>query len=164
MQPVPPEVIAVFHHFRTAEFTTLAGDGTPITWPVIVLYDEPSGAFISATSIGLPHKAYNIRRHPRVALLFSEPKASGLIGAPAVLVQGDAQAAEDITSVAGLEALWEKIYRFQPPSKVTSSTPFSRWLMDWFYMRVKIVTVPKRIQWWANGDFSRPPQEVADVG
>ena len=105
MQPLPPEVIAVFHHFRTAEFTNLAKDGTPITWPVTALYDEPSGTFITATSIGLPRRPFNIRRNPRVALLFSEPKASGLTGAPAVLVQGDAQAADDVTSVGGLEAL-----------------------------------------------------------
>ena len=162
--PLPPAVVAVFHNFRTAEFTTLAKDGTPITWPVTALYDEASGTFVTATSIGLPQKAYNIRRNPRVALLFSEPRASGLSAAPAVLVQGDAHAAENITSVAGLEALWEKIYRFQPPSKVTSSTALSRYLMDWYYMRLKIVTVPKRIRWWANGDFMRPPEEVAHVG
>jgi len=162
--PLPPEVVAVFHNFRTVEFTTLAKDGTPITWPVTALYDEPSGTFVTATSIGLPNKAFNIRRNPRVALLFSEPKASGLSGAPAVLVQGLAQAAEDLTSVAGLEALWEKIYRFQPAGKATSATWLSRYLMDWYYMRLKIVTTPQRVLWWAAGDFSRPPQEAGHVG
>jgi general stress protein 26 len=161
---LPADVVAVFHNFRTAEFTTLAKDGTPITWPVTALYEEASGTFVTATAIGLPQKAYNIRRNPRVALLFSEPRASGLAGAPAVLVQGLAQVADDITSVAGLEGLWEKIYRFQPPSKVTSSNALMRYLMDWYYMRLKIVTTPQRVLWWAQGDFSRAPQEAGHVG
>ena len=162
--PLPPDVLAVFHNFRTAEFTTIARDGTPITWPVTALYEAESGVFITATSIGLPNKAFHVRRYPRVALLFSEPKASGLHAPPAVLVQGQAQVDERVTTVEGLEALWEKIYRFQPPAKVTSSSPLSRYLMDWYYMRLRIRTVPRRIVWWPNGDFSRPPEAVADVG
>jgi len=161
---IPAEVLAVFHHFRTAEFSTIAKDGTPIAWPVTPLYQEDSGTFITATSIGLPNKAFNIRRNPRVALLFSEPKASGLPAAPAVLVQGQAQVDDTITTLAGLEALWEKIYRFQPPGSQISSSPLSRYLMDWYYMRLRIVTVPQRIAWWPNGDFSHPPQVVANVG
>jgi hypothetical protein len=162
--PIPADVLAVFHHFRTAEFTTIAKDGTPITWPVTVLYQEDSGAFVTATSIGLPNKAFNIRRNARVALLFSEPKASGLSSPPAVLVQGDAQVADAVTTLEGIEALWEKIYRFQPPARLVSTSPLGRYLMDWYYMRLRIVTVPRRIWWWAEGDFSRQPEVVDHVG
>lgn len=160
---IPTEVEAVFENFRTAEFTTIAKDGTPITWPVTVVYEAERGEFLTATSIGLPNKAFNIRRNSRVTLLFSEPKASGLRSAPAVLVQGEAAVSEGVTTLAGIESVWEKIYRFQPPAKITSGTFLSRYLMDWYYMRLSIRIVPKRICWWAAGDFSKAPQEVAYV-
>ncbi len=155
---LPAAVEAVFHNFRTAEFTTIAKDGTPITWPVTAVYEAEQGEFLTATSIGLPNKAFNIRRNPKVSLLFSEPKASGLKDAPAVLVQGRALAPDTVTTLAGIETVWEKIYRFQPPAKITSGTPLSRYLMDWYYMRVPIRITPTRIQWWAAGDFGQTPE------
>lgn len=162
----PPEVDAVFHEFRTTEFTTIARDGTPITWPITVVYrprPEP-GEFLAATSIGLPHKAFNLRRNPRATLFFSEPRGSGLPNPPAVLVQGDAQVSETITTLEGIEDLWEKIYRFQPAAKQTSSGPLMQYLMDWYYMRIPLVIIPRRIVWWPNGDFSQKPVEVGHVG
>lgn len=161
---VPPDVEAVFHQFRTAEFSTIAKDGTPITWPVTPAYDAPSGEFIATTSIGLPNKAYNIRRNGRVSLLFSEPAACGIDQPPAVLVQGDARVSEGITTYEGIEAAWEKIFRFQPAAKMTSGSPITRYLMDWYYMRLQITITPVRILWWAGGDFTRAPQEISHVG
>jgi hypothetical protein len=67
MLVVPRDVEAVFQQVRTCEFTTLAKDNTPITW-----------------------KAYNLRRTPKVAMLYSDPTGSGLAAPPAVLVQGEA--------------------------------------------------------------------------
>jgi hypothetical protein len=161
---IPDEVVAVFHNFRTVELTTIAKDGTPITWPVTAFYDEDNQEFIAATSIGLPQKAYNIRRNKHVALLFSEPRASGLHSPPAALVQGDAMVSENITVFEGIESVWSKIYRFQPQAKVTSSLPLTRYLMDWYYMRLSIRIAPVRIKWWADGDFSQHPQEIQHVG
>ncbi len=153
----------MFHCFRTAELTTITKDKTPITWPVTAFYDEGRQEFVASTSIGLPNKAYNIRRNSRVSLLFSEPRASGLQSPPTVLVQGDALVSEAITTLEGLEAVWEKIYRFQPAAKLTSGSWLSRSLMDWYYMRLILRVAPKRILWWADGDFSQPPQEIREV-
>ena len=93
---LPPEVEGVFQKFRTCEFSTLARDGTPITWPLVTLWRPEEQRFVLTTSIGLPQKAFNIRRDPRVSLLFSDPTASGLDKPPAVLVQGDAEAPDEI--------------------------------------------------------------------
>jgi hypothetical protein len=48
-------------NYRTCEFTILSRDGLPHTWPVCprLLND---GRFLLTTSIGLPEKAFNIRR------------------------------------------------------------------------------------------------------
>jgi Pyridoxamine 5'-phosphate oxidase len=94
MFPVPLEVEAVFHEFRTCELSTVAKNGTPLTWPTTALYEPEHDRFLITTSIGLPQKAFNIRRNPRVALLFSNPTGSGLSHPPAVLVQGDARVSE----------------------------------------------------------------------
>jgi hypothetical protein len=81
----------IIDRYYTCEFTTLARDGSPVTWPVspMLLTD---GRFIAGTSIGLPQKASNIRRNPKVSLLFSEPTGSGVAEPGAVLIQGDATA------------------------------------------------------------------------
>lgn len=93
---IPAEVAAVFTEFRSAEGSTLAKDGTPIAWPMAVLYQPERGHFVTTTSIGLPQKAYNVRRDGRVSLLYSNGTASGLTKPPAVLVQGDATARDDV--------------------------------------------------------------------
>ena len=71
--PIPVTVEAVFREFRTCEFSTLAADGTPITWPMLPFWRPDTGQFMTTTSIGLPDKALNIGRNPRVSLLFSDP-------------------------------------------------------------------------------------------
>lgn len=161
---VPTEVAAVFRDFRTAEFTTVGKNGTPATWPITPVYRPDSGEFLTATSIGMSQKAANIERNPRVSLLFSEPRASGLPHPPAVLVQGDA-VTEAITTLDGIEDLWEKIYRFQPAAKWATWGPLMRWMMGkWYYVRIPLRIVPTRILWWPDADFSRDPLEVAYVG
>jgi Pyridoxamine 5'-phosphate oxidase len=114
---VPPEVEAVFQQVRTCEFTTLAKDGTPITWPTVALYEPTKGRFVITTSIGLPHKAYNVRRTPRVAMLYSNPTGSGLAAPPAVLVQGEAVCPDQIVTQSDeLDVLGRLVMVRQPVS------------------------------------------------
>jgi hypothetical protein len=166
--PLPKEVEAVLREFRACEFTTLSRDGIPITWPTSARYQPEQRRFLLTTSIGLPQKAYNIRRNPRVALLFSDPTGSGLGAAPRVLVQGTAVVPDKIlTSVDGLEDYWrETIFRRQPASAMISGNPLMRRLMDWYYMRLVIYVTPRKISWWAAGAFEQAPQilEVQHVG
>ena len=158
---LPPEVEDVFEEFRTCEMSTLARDGTPITWPTLPFWHSAEKRFTVTTSIALAQKALNVRRNPRVSLLFSNPTASDLENPPAVLVQGDAEAPDEIeTSVAGFEDELRKVCRRQPASGAYGSNPLTRGLMDWYFMRLKIHVTPRRIQWWPGGDFWREPFEV----
>jgi hypothetical protein len=157
----PPEVEAVFHHVRTCEFTTLAKDNTPITWPTVALYEPTNGRFVITTSIGLPNKAYNLRRTPRVAMLYSDPTGSGLVAPPAVLVQGEAACPDRlVTQSDELDALGRLLMVRQPVSARYSSNPLARWLSGWYLMRLLIYVTPRRIRWWPRGDFSRPALEL----
>jgi pyridoxamine 5'-phosphate oxidase-like protein len=158
---IPAEVEAVFRAFRTCEFSTLAKDGTPITWPTLPFWDASSQRFIVTTSIGFPQKAYNVRRDGRVSLLFSEPKASGLERPPAVLVQGDATAPDEIiTSFAGYEDALRQTFERQPGGTIFSSNPLFRYFADWYYMRLLIYVTPRRILWWPGGDMMGEPQRI----
>jgi hypothetical protein len=164
---VPPEVEAVFCQVRTCEFTTLAKDGTPITWPTVALYEPAKGRFVITTSIGLPQKAYNVRRTPRVAMLYSNSTGSGLDAPPAVLVQGQAVCPDQIVTQSDeLDALGRLIMVRQPVSARYSANRLTRWLSDWYMMRLLIYVRPHRIRWWPHGDFSRPAVElqVSHVG
>ena len=161
----PPEVEEVFREFRTCESSTLARDGAPVAWPLIPLWQPEEGRFVLTTSIGLPLKAFNIRRDKRASLLFSDPTASGIQDPPAVLVQGDAEVSEEVrTSPTGFEAYWERVFRVQPAGKIYGSNALTRYLMDWYYMRLYIFVRPRRILWWPEGDFGRAPEEVGRVG
>ena len=162
---LPREVEEVFREFRTCEFSTLARDGTPITWPVVTLWRPEERQFVLTTSIGFPQKAFNIRRNPRVSLLFSDPTASGLENPPAVLVQGDAEAPDRIrTSPNHLPEYWRRLFEIQPAGKMYGSNRPMRYLMDWYYMRLYVSVRPRRVLFWPEGDFAQAPLEVNHVG
>lgn len=158
---LPDDVIAVVTAFRTCEFTTLARDGTPITWPTLPFWQAEHGRFLVTTSIGLPHKAFNVRRDGRVSLLFSDATASGLADPPAILVQGDATAPDRVeTAIAGFEEPLATLFQRQPGGALYSSNALTRALFDWYYMRLQIFVAPRRVLRWPRGDFSQPPREV----
>jgi len=158
---VPPEVEAVFQQVRTCEFTTLAGDNAPITWPTVALYEPAKGRFVITTSIGLPQKAYNLRRTPKVAMLYSDATGSGLTTPPTVLVQGHAVCPDQIvTQSQELDTLGRLLMVRQPISARYAANPLTRWLSDWYLMRLLIYVTPHRIRWWPHGDFSHPPVEL----
>lgn len=162
---LPPEVEEVFREFRTCEMATIARDGSPITWPTLPFWRPNEGNFLITTSIGLPHKALHIRRNPRVSVLFSDPTASGLTNPPAVLVQGDATAPDEVeTSLENFEDELRLVLRRQPAGGNYSANPLTRYLFDWYYMRLMIHLTPRRILWWPGGDFEQAPLEVDRVG
>ncbi len=155
----------IIDKYFTCEFTTLSRDGSPVTWPVSprLLND---GRFLLTTSIGLPQKAFNIRRNPKVSLLFSEPTGSGIREPAAVLIQGDATAEDrivtDVASDPDLEALMETVFKRQPAGAFWSSAVGRR--MFWgYYMRILMYVTPRRALFWPTRDFSAAPEEL-DLG
>lgn len=164
---LPPEIRAVIEEFRTCELTTCAKDGGPITWPTVPFYDPARGIFIVTTSIALAQKALNVRRNPRVALLFSDPTASGLRRPPAVLIQGNAVAPDRVETEISpdVAAGIERLFRRQPAGTVYSANRLTRHIFDWYYMRLRIEVTPVRIRWWPHGDFAARPieQELTNV-
>lgn len=163
---IPGEVEEVFQRFLTCEFTTLARDGTPITWPVSALWQPDLRRFLLSAAVGLSQKAFNIRRDPRVALLFSDPTGSRLSDPPTVLVQGEASAPDHLVVTEGLEDYWRMIYRRQRlPAFLSINNPLLRLGTDWYYMRIAISVAPKCIIWWRNAQIEGKrdwPQSAAE--
>lgn len=152
----------IIREYRTCEFTTVSGDGTPQTWPVIPLL-LADGRFLIATSIGLPQKALNIRRNPKVSLFFSEPTGSRVTEPGAVLVQGDASAEDrivsDISSEPDLAALAETMFARQPAAALMVSR-IGRRLFPHYYLRVPVYVTPLRGYFWPTRDFASVPRPI----
>lgn len=160
---LPPPALAIVRRYRTCELTTINKDGSPITWPVSPrLLDD--GRFLITTSIGLPQKAFNIRRNPKVSLLFSEPRASKVAEPGAVLIQADAIAEDRIVSDPSsppelADYFVENIFARQPAGAFMS-TWLGKKLFPAYYMRVLIYATPTRIRYWPTRDFGAAPQEL----
>ncbi|MDQ2911999.1 MAG: pyridoxamine 5'-phosphate oxidase family protein [Chloroflexota bacterium] len=160
---VPPAVGAVVHEFRSCEFSTIARDGTPVTWPTMPFFEPAHRRFLITASIGLAQKVFNVRRDGRVAMLFSNPTGSGLVSPPLVLIQGDANAPEDLTPLEeGFVERAQLLFERQPVGITMIAVmpgPVRR-LADWYGWRVFIHVRPRRIRWWPEGDPERPFVEV----
>ncbi|SDR89335.1 Pyridoxamine 5'-phosphate oxidase [Friedmanniella luteola] len=149
-RPAPRAVLDgltdVLASYRTCELATVTRAGTPVAWPAVSWYDRAAGRLVLTTSIALPRKAFNVRRDPRVALLFSDPTGSGRADLPQVLVQGTAHCPDEIrTSPEGLETYWRELWRRQPGSSGYGSTPLDRWLFDFYYMRLVLTVDPTSV-------------------
>jgi hypothetical protein len=159
---VASAAVEIIEKYFTCEFTTLARDGSPQTWPVSprLLQD---GRFLVGTSIGLPQKAYNIRRNPKVSMLFSEPTGSGVSKPGAVLIQGDATAEDrivgDLMADPDLAALAQTVFARQPAGAFWSTWPGRR--LWWsYYLRILIYVTPRRALFWPTRDFTARPEEL----
>jgi hypothetical protein len=143
--PLEPDLLRVVERYRTCEFATISRTGVPVAWPTSPVRRD-DGTFLISTSIGMPQKALNVRRDPKVALLFSDPTGSGVDGAPELLVQGTAVCPDEIkTSPAGAEDLWRQLYEYQPAGKSHDANVLMRWFMDWYFMRLYITVTPTAI-------------------
>jgi hypothetical protein len=161
LDQLPPHVLEALFAYRTCELSTLARDGTPITAPVSPVILPEQGKILITTSIGLPSKAFNVRRDGRVALLFSDSTASGLAAPPAVLIQGDAVCPDQVvTATPELDRLWTILAVRQPASNAYGANALTRWFFDWYYMRLLIWVAPRRVRWWERGVMATEPAEL----
>ncbi|WP_369036002.1 pyridoxamine 5'-phosphate oxidase family protein [Streptomyces adonidis] len=145
----------VLDAYRTCEFVTLGRDGTPLAWPTAVRRRE-DGTLVLTTSLAFAQKALNIRRDPRVALLFSDPTGSGLTDAPQIFVGGTAECPDDIrTGPEDLDDYWRTLFERQPHSRSYLLRPMRR-LMDWYYLRLVITVTPEQVIVRPSAESPRP--------
>ncbi len=59
---------------------------------------------------------------------------------------------QDEEVVAELKAQVEQVMSLQPGTAIYLSNPLTRWLMDWYFMRLAIFISPRWIRWWFPGE------------
>jgi hypothetical protein len=154
---LPEEVRRCFERFITTEFTTVDSRQQPITWPVTPYY-KPNGATIDVTTgVGYPKKADDARRHPQVALLFSDQTGSGVDSDTRVLVQGTAVVDEDDYAANRERYLAESVVKL-PATKKMHPPKFMRGPLDWYYARIYVKVRPERVFMWPDGDPATAPE------
>lgn len=161
-ESVPEGALDVLRRYRTCEFSTIGRNGSPATHPVTAVLLE-DGRFALSTSIGLPQKAFNIRRDERVSMLFSESTGSDVTTGAVVLVQGTATAPEvihrDVLSDPDLAAAFRLVFARQPAGAAFKRFPIKQVLWP-YYLRILIHVTPTRMRWWPNGEATREPEEL----
>jgi hypothetical protein len=139
---VIPEIVDAY---RTCELSTLTKSGAPVAWPTSGLRLD-DGTYLLTTSLGYPQKAFNIRRDARVALLFSDPTASGLDTPGQVLVRGTATCPEEVhvDPSGDLGRFWARTMQRQPSSRKYLTWPATR-MADFYFMRLLITVRPTEV-------------------
>lgn len=153
---LPAEVREVFERFITTEYVTIDAKGQPIAWPVTPYHHPAEGCVDVTTGIGYPKKADDAARNPHVALLFSEPRGSGLAGAPMVLVQGTAHVQEEPRRELRDRYAREGAAKL-PAAQKGQPPKFLRGLFSWYYDRIYVHVRPERVYVWPGGDPCQEP-------
>ncbi|MFL5827320.1 MAG: hypothetical protein ACJ76V_12415 [Thermoleophilaceae bacterium] len=154
---LPPEVQSVFDRFVTTEFTTIDAKGQPITWPLTPFYKPGDPCIDVTTGLGYPKKANDARANPKVSLLFSAPKGSGLEKPPMVLVQGIADVDDRDLDANRRRYAVESVEKLPATAKL-HPPDFVKRFLQWYYTRIYLHVRPERIYVWAGCDASREPQ------
>lgn len=153
----PSELLAVFEHAVTAEFSSLTRAGTPVTVPTTPYVGSRGDTLDVSTGLTYPAKAERARRDPRVALLFADPLGSGLERPPVVLVQGLATVRD-----ADLQTNTDRYVRLSTAKLPDATKGQPRLLLrrfGWYYARIWIEVTPLHIRWWPDRELTAPAEE-----
>lgn len=148
---LPPDVEALLEVALVGELTVVSAQGTPITYPLIPLYD---GRHVYMTSAVLfSRKLRHIKAHPQVAVALTDP-----VGVPAepfarATIQGDARVLD-----ADLHEGWEALlplWRAKEPA--IDAFLKKRFGIPLFFERSVIEITPRRTLYWPSGNTEAPP-------
>ena len=154
---LPDNVQDAFARFITTELTTVDSRQQPITWPVTPYYSRGAATIDVTTGLGYPKKADDARRHPQVAMLFSDPTGSGIESGLQVLVQGIAEV-DDEDLDANRERYAREIAEKLPATVKMNPPKFIQRRLNWYYTRIYIKVRPERVFVWPDGDVTQPPE------
>ena len=153
---LPTEVQQVFERYITTEYVTIDERGQPIAWPVTPYVHDSGDCIDVTTGVGYPKKADDAAANPHVALLFSNPKGSGMTGAPMVLVQGTARVDDDLEAN---RVRYEREAAVKLPATQDDLPPAPvRRFFAWYFKRIYVHVRPERVYVWAGGDTTAEPQ------
>jgi general stress protein 26 len=150
MATLPEPVTRLLDAALVGELTVIDGDGRPVTYPLIPLWDGEKVYLTSSTLFS--RKLQHVRGNAKVSLSITDPTAVG--GAiDRATVQGDARVIEEDPH-GGWERLlpiWEK----KEPSIVYFLK--ARVALPLFFERALIEITPRRVLYWSDGNPASAP-------
>lgn len=152
----PEELLPVFRRSVTCEFASLTRSGRAITMPLVPYLGADGRTLDVSTGLAYPTKAERVRRNPRVALLYSDPVGSGLTNPPVALVTGWG-AVRDGDLQANTDRYIREMLAKDPQNGLGMPKALARRL-NWYFGRIWIEVVPKRILWWPGGRTDEAPR------
>lgn len=162
---IPEWIEDIFQSYLTAEFSYIDGD-IPRTIAVLPYYDPNRKSIVITTSPAFYRKVECVKRNPKVSILFSNSKFSGIGGNAVVLVQGLARVDEDIDKnmnyimylMINQKENWKKSVVAKMVEELMS--PLAKRVMDWYVYRIVIEIKPERILFWRDGNLDNPPEII----
>jgi hypothetical protein len=152
----PEDLVPVFRQAVTCEFASLTRAGRAVTMPLIPYLGADGLTLDVSTGLAYPTKAERVRRNPKVALLYSDPVGSGLTNPPVALVTGWG-AVRDRDLQANTDRYIRELIAKNPENGLGMPNALARRL-NWYFGRIWIEVVPKRILWWPDGRTGEPPR------
>ena len=152
MGKLPDAIEELLNAALVSELTVLGETGTPITYPLIPLYD---GERIYMTSSVLFNKKLeHIKSNPKVSVTITDPIATDVEPFNRATIQGDARVVED-----DLHSGWEKILPLWVAKEpIISELVKKRFAMPLFWERSVIEITPRRALLWRDGRTDRSPE------
>ncbi|NED99198.1 pyridoxamine 5'-phosphate oxidase family protein [Phytoactinopolyspora halotolerans] len=151
--PMDPDLVRVLKDVRVLELSTITKDGGVNTRPMAATWMPGTGRVFLTTPLATPQKVFNIRRDARVALFYSDFTGSGLSGAPAVLVQGTAEAPDVVAAPHDIPDYWGELFRKYPKLVDDFADDEARKAMDWYYWRLPISVGPDHVHTFDAAEF-----------
>ena len=157
MGKLPDPVEELLGVALVSELTVIDAKGSPVTYPLIPLYDGER--IYMTSSVLFSRKLEHIKRNPKVSVTITDPVATPVEPFSRATIQGDARILED-----DLHSGWERLLPLWTAKEpVISKLVKMRFAMPLFWERSIIEIEPRRVLWWPGGETGQEPQ-VAEIG
>ena len=152
MGHLPEPVEKLLNAALVSELTVIDPTGTPVTYPLIPLYDGER--IFMTSSVLFSKKLEHIKGNPRVSMTITDPVATPIEPFSRTTIQGDARVIED-----DLHSGWERLLPLWTAKEpVISKLVKMRFAMPLFWERSIIEITPRRVLWWAEAKTDQAPQ------
>jgi hypothetical protein len=152
MASLPEPIGELLNSALVAELTVLDATGTPVTYPLIPLYDGER--IYMTSSVLFSKKLDHIKRDPRVSVTISDPIAAPVEPFRRATIQGLARIAED-----DLHSGWESVLPLWTAKEpIIKDLLKKRFAMPLFWERSVIEITPTRAFLWSTGETDRAPE------
>ncbi len=152
MASLPEPIEQLLNAALVAELTVLDSNGTPVTYPLIPLYDGER--IYMTSSVLFSKKLEHIKENPRVSVTITDPIATDVDHFNRATIQGDARVVED-----DLHSGWERVLPLWTEKEpIITELVKKRFAMPLFWERSVIEISPFRIFLWPDGRTDKEPQ------